>query len=542
MVFVGCTTQTLHLKKRFIQILIILITTAFIGLIAIQIYWINNSIILQEQEFNYRVNRALNNVVIKLERDEYLSGLNDDNEAAALRVSRDDNSEEGALLYNFGPGELSKLDSITIEYEEADSVMPLDGMEEIVTESFAAPQAEFVEVSDAQDSLLYSEWGEYGLEQSEILKQSGFMDDLIEGGLTLDIFKSISERIDPESLDSLVRAELTNKGVTASYHLGVFNRFGEPEILEAECAPVLNKFTEQPYKVQLFPSDSFQDPNFLRLYFPHKQRYLLQNMWLMLAISAILMLVIMFAFSYAITTIYRQKQLSVIKNDFINNMTHELKTPISTISLACEALSDPDMRGSDKQLRNFVGMISDENKRLGVLVENVLRSAILDRGDMNLRMEQLNTHDIIKNVIKNIAIQVKQRGGTIRTDLTAINPMISADRVHLTNVIYNLIDNALKYSLDNPKVEIISQDADHGIQISVRDNGIGISKENQRKIFDKLFRVPTGNVHNVKGFGLGLSYVKIVVDRHEGDINVQSELNKGSTFNIYLPASHEQES
>jgi two-component system phosphate regulon sensor histidine kinase PhoR len=174
-------------------------------------------------------------------------------------------------------------------------------------------------------------------------------------------------------------------------------------------------------------------------------------------------------------------------------------------------------------------------------VENVLRSAILDRGDMTLRMEQLNTHDIIKNVIKNIAIQVKQRGGTIRTDLTAVNPMINADKVHLTNVLYNLIDNALKYSLDNPKVEIITQDADDGILISVKDNGIGVSKENQKKIFDKLFRVPTGNVHNVKGFGLGLSYVKIVVDRHEGDISVQSELNKGSTFNIYLPATHEHE-
>lgn len=531
----------MHLKKRFIQILIILITTAFIGLIAIQIYWINNSIILQEQEFNYRVNRALNNVVIKLERDEYLSGLNDENESSALRLSRDSNSDEGTLLYNFGPGELSKLDSITIVEEQPDTIVPIDEFEDIVNMAVAETEAVFDNVENAQDSLLYSEWGEYGLEQSEILKQSGFIEDVIGGGLTLDIFKSIAERIDGKTLDSLVMSELQNKGVSASFYLGVFNRFGNPEILDERCAPLKEKFFDQPYKVQLFPSDSFQDPNFLRLYFPHKQRYLLQNMWMMLSISAILMLVIMFAFSYAITTIYRQKQLSVIKNDFINNMTHELKTPISTISLACEALSDPDMRGSAKQLKNFVGMISDENKRLGVLVENVLRSAILDRGDMDLRMEPLNIHDIIKNVIKNIAIQVKQRGGTIRTDLKAVNPMIEADRVHLTNVLYNLIDNALKYSLDGPKVEIISQDVDDGIQISVKDNGIGVSKENQKKIFDKLFRVPKGNVHNVKGFGLGLSYVKIVVDRHDGDISVQSELNKGSTFNIYLPANHEQE-
>jgi two-component system phosphate regulon sensor histidine kinase PhoR len=209
--------------------------------------------------------------------------------------------------------------------------------------------------------------------------------------------------------------------------------------------------------------------------------------------------------------------------------------------LACEALNDPDMRTKEKQLRTFIGMINDENKRLGVLVENVLRSAILDRGDMQLRPEQLNMHDLIKAVIRNIAIQVRKNGGSIQTNLNANNPIIEGDAIHLTNVIYNLIDNAIKYSPDSPTVEIRSRNIKDGILISFKDNGVGISKDNQKKIFDKLYRVPTGNIHNVKGFGLGLSYVKIIVEKHQGEISVESELKKGSTFHIYLPAKHEKE-
>jgi two-component system phosphate regulon sensor histidine kinase PhoR len=262
---------------------------------------------------------------------------------------------------------------------------------------------------------------------------------------------------------------------------------------------------------------------------------------MMLSISAILIIVIFAAFTYTINTIYKQKKLSQIKNDFINNMTHELKTPISTISLACEALNDPDMRKSEQSMRSFISMINEENKRLGVLVENVLRSAILDRGDMQLRLEPMNLHEVVKGVIRNIAIQVKKKGGSIQVELNATNPLVKGDPVHITNVVYNLIDNAIKYSLDKPEVIIRSRNVKKGVELSFTDNGIGITKENQKKIFDKLYRVSTGNIHNVKGFGLGLSYVKVVLDRHLGEVTVESELKKGSTFSIYIPAEHEEE-
>ncbi|MCB0762220.1 MAG: HAMP domain-containing histidine kinase, partial [Flavobacteriales bacterium] len=352
--------------------------------------------------------------------------------------------------------------------------------------------------------------------------------------------KSVTERVNLLELDSLVQNELLRQGIKAKYKIGVFNRFHKAELIDDDALTYADEFFSDGYKAQLFPNDPVQDPNYLRVFFPHRNHYLLRTMWVMLSVSALLVLVIMFVFSYAITTIYRQKQLSEIKNDFINNMTHELKTPISTISLACEALSDPDMMSSEKQLKTFVGMISDENRRLGVLVENVLRSAILDKGEMELKLDRINVHELVDTVIKNIAIQVKKKGGRIKTDLRALNPVVEADRVHLTNVVYNLIDNAVKYSLESPQVVISSEDREDGIVLSFSDNGMGISKENQKKIFDKLYRVPTGNVHDVKGFGLGLSYVKAVVEKHNGEITVESEINQGSTFHIYLPAEHEK--
>jgi two-component system phosphate regulon sensor histidine kinase PhoR len=261
----------------------------------------------------------------------------------------------------------------------------------------------------------------------------------------------------------------------------------------------------------------------------------------MLTTSAILMLLIMILFSFSINTIYRQKKLSEIKNDFINNMTHELKTPIATISLACEALSDPDMRTGEKAISNYVGMIRDENKRLGVLVENVLRTSIFEQGQMKLKVQQFDVHQVVLQAIANIDIQAKARNGQIVTRFYAKNSVVKGDQLHISNVVYNLIDNAMKYSEGSPRVEIETRDEDKYIAVSFKDHGIGISKENQGKIFDKLYRVPTGNIHNVKGFGLGLSYVKGVLEMHGGTVDVDSDIKKGSTFTIHIPIEHEKE-
>ncbi|MFT5183654.1 MAG: two-component system phosphate regulon sensor histidine kinase PhoR [Flavobacteriales bacterium] len=524
------------MKKRLIQILIILMSTGFVGLIAIQIYWINNSILLRQQEFDFNVGRALNKVVQGLERQEYISQVQQNKESPQVKLSRHAEDDQSGLVVEFEHEDhIDTVDAFPTE------IVPLEThkhVHELETELVEAQKSSATR--QERDSVLYSEWGEYGLEQSQILEQAGFLDDIMDGVMTMNIYKSVTERVDLDGLDSLLKAELGNQGINAKYKVGVFNRFHQAELLNEDDQDCIDEFFSDGYKAQLFPNDPVSDPNYLRVFFPYRNHYLLRTMWVMLALSAILILVIMLAFSYAITTIYRQKQISEVKNDFINNMTHELKTPISTISLACEALSDPDMMSSQKQLKTFVGMIQDENRRLGVLVENVLRSAILDKGEMELNIVRLNVHELIETVIKNIAIQIKKKGGRIKTDLTSLNPVVEGDRVHVTNVVYNLIDNAIKYSLESPEVTISTEDREGGVVLSFKDNGMGINKENQKKIFDKLYRVPTGNVHNVKGFGLGLSYVKAVVEKHNGEITVDSELNQGSTFNIYLPATHEK--
>jgi two-component system, OmpR family, phosphate regulon sensor histidine kinase PhoR len=217
-------------------------------------------------------------------------------------------------------------------------------------------------------------------------------------------------------------------------------------------------------------------------------------------------------------------------------MTHEFKTPISTVSLACEVLNDPDVSKTDELVHSYIDIISQENKRLGVLAEKILQTAILEKGQLNLRKENTDLHSVISDVIRKISIQIEIRDGNITTDFRATNPLIMADKVHITNVINNLLDNANKYTPKKPVIVVSTADHENGILLSIRDNGIGISKANQKKIFDKLYRVPTGDVHNVKGFGLGLSYVKFIVDKHGGEVSVDSEPGRGSTFRVWLPS------
>jgi two-component system phosphate regulon sensor histidine kinase PhoR len=292
--------------------------------------------------------------------------------------------------------------------------------------------------------------------------------------------------------------------------------------------------------VNLTPGNVFSQPKFLSVFFPDQNKYLLRTMWLLLTVSALFILVIIFSFSFTVSTIIRQKKVSEIKNDFINNMTHELKTPISTISLACQALKDPDIKNRVGIVDSYINVIADENKRLAMVVENVLRTAVMDKGELKLKIVDLNVNEVVDQVLQNMKLQLEQRGGSFITDLQADQPYVQADMVHLTNVVFNLVDNALKYTEKIPVIKVGTRNEANGLVLFVEDNGIGISKENQRKIFDKLYRVPTGNIHNVKGFGLGLSYVKAIVDKHSGWITVKSELNKGSRFEIHIPHKYTQ--
>jgi two-component system phosphate regulon sensor histidine kinase PhoR len=358
--------------------------------------------------------------------------------------------------------------------------------------------------------------------------------DIFDELVSINIYNDQNTTVDTLLLDSIVSFEFLQKGITADYIFAVTPSKNLPAD-SAQLSVREKKIYASPYKINLSPDNVFIQPQFLSVSFINQNRYLLSSMWLLLLVSFAFLITIIFSFYYSISTIFKQKKLSEIKNDFISNMTHEFKTPISTISLACEVLADKSVEKSPDRVSNYIKMIGDENKRLSLLVENILQTAILDKGQFKLKIQPIDIHLLIEQTITNIKLQVENKQGEITTELNAIENTINADRVHVTNILFNLIDNALKYSNDHPLIKISTRNDEEGVFIAVADNGIGISKDNQKRIFDTMYRVPTGNVHNVKGFGLGLSYVKVVTEKHGGSINVDSELGKGSIFRVYLP-------
>jgi two-component system phosphate regulon sensor histidine kinase PhoR len=372
----------------------------------------------------------------------------------------------------------------------------------------------------------------------EFFQRTKIVNDLID-----DLFSTrVSFNIDPENsqqvLDSLIRTELERQGIKTPFEFGVYNH-AQNVFLAQKSGNYTKELIESNFIFSLYPNLVFPNPEFLLLYFPEQKIYLLTQMNIMSAISSIFILVIISSFTYTIITIIRQKKLSLIKNDFINNMTHELKTPISTISLACQALRDKDVQKSENLYQNYINVINEENERLGMMAEKVLQTAQLEKGKLRLNKVGFNFHDVIEDAINKIDLQLKARHGKITTNLAAEFSFVEADKVHLTNVIFNLLDNAIKYSPESPEIKISTENVNKGMMIHVKDNGSGISKANQKKIFDTLYRISTGNVHNVKGFGLGLSYVKAIVEMHGGYIKLESELKKGSVFSIFVPFGFE---
>lgn len=273
----------------------------------------------------------------------------------------------------------------------------------------------------------------------------------------------------------------------------------------------------------------------LSVVIPHQQRLIWKEMIWFIVGSMLFTLIITTAFFITIRTLLKQKKLSEIKSDFINNMTHEFKTPLATISLAVDALKNDKVVGNIEKTDYFTGIIKEENKRMNKQVETILQAALLDKQEVQLNLKRAAAHDLINVALNNIRLLVEEKGGTLEAKLDATNDIINADEVHFTNLINNLLDNAVKYSKENPHITLTTKNAGHFLKIKIEDDGIGMNKETLNRIFEKFYRAHTGNVHNVKGFGLGLSYVKTMVDAHHGNIKAESVLGKGSSFCITVP-------
>ncbi len=344
----------------------------------------------------------------------------------------------------------------------------------------------------------------------------------------------LSSRINPSRVDSLLRQEFTNKGIDIPFNYTVYsNRKDSVIFSKASLKPEIT--SSNTYRTNLFPQQVVADMGYLMVNFPDKRNYLLSKMTFIMGTSAGLILVILFCFAYTLYTIMQQKKLSEMKTDFINNMTHELKTPISTIMIASGALLDDEIVHDKKHFKKLASIIQEENQRMFNNVDRVLNIAKLDKGDFKLNISTVSIHILLEGVAESMQLQLNKKKASIQLILTATSDLVVCDELHLSNVIYNLIDNALKYNKSEPVIQIATKNNANAIQITVSDNGIGMTREQCNRVFEQFYRAPTGNLHDVKGFGLGLSYVNSIVRMTGGTVAVKSELHKGSDFEVTLP-------
>ncbi|HZV44887.1 MAG TPA: HAMP domain-containing sensor histidine kinase [Saprospiraceae bacterium] len=501
------------MSRRAIWLIIILMTIGLLGSSLIQVYWFNWSMRQQESHFDVNVIEALNQV------EERLSSLE-------TKVPLD--------LLNTVNGAPAKM----IQQEIAQFIEE-SGIEHQGSQDFEA----------LNDSLLHSQKFIALLDSMENWRKQSVMWELMDEQRRYSP-PDIAERIDIKKLSLFIREELQNRGIDLAYQYGIIQAVDSNFIIingnyvvgsmdESEASHVDNPhsrslFTSK-YKVALYRNDYHGSPGWLKLHFPSKKSWLWYSLLPTMAAVVFFTGMILFCFSYTIYVILRQKKVSEMKNDFINNMTHEFKTPIATISLAADSIASPKVIQDESKINRFIGIIRQENKRMLQQVEKVLQMAQIDKKDFQLKLADVDMHELIRQAVEHLTLQVQRRDGQIRVDLNAQQPVLQGDQTHLSNAIYNLLDNANKYSPEAPEIHISTINLNGGIEIVVEDKGVGISKENQKHIFDKFYRVHTGNLHDVKGFGLGLSYVKSIATAHQGTIEVRSDLGKGSRFSLYLP-------
>ncbi|MCH6233977.1 sensor histidine kinase [Cognataquiflexum rubidum] len=561
------------------KLIIILMSIASLGLVGFQYYWIRNALRINEERFEQAVYQSLAATIAQIEKDEtsdvFLDVLAQDtmlqqslvNQIEPIIVQirqrpisgRKRPSVIDTLLKEPIP-QISQSFKRLIEYRGLDKKVmeDLDNFfttltPEIASSMFTPDEMEILlqererqlNYLDQSEKLYRSKYGfapnpdfveEYNipmdfLEKIRVANQKIALFDRAWGELIGK--KDVFSRMDTGQVNQILKNNLKEKGIEQPFDLGIINEKGKLFPVTA----LVDSFSLVNSKMQarLFPGDIIPQENYLFIHFPYKRAYVFRQIWLPVLSSVLFIGIVIFCFVYAIRVIIRQKNLSEIKNDFINNMTHEFKTPIATVSLAVEALQDPELLNQESFRKRYLTIIKDENKRLGGQVEKVLQAATLEKKEFSLKMEYVDLTEILENAKSQFELQVENKGGKITLENRMNDPNLMSDPFHLSHIINNLLDNANKYSRDSPIIHIKAWDQNGFVFVSIQDNGIGMSKEATKKIFDKFYRIPTGNVHDVKGFGLGLSYVKTIIEAHKGEISVNSEPGKGSIFTIKLP-------
>jgi two-component system phosphate regulon sensor histidine kinase PhoR len=538
-------------KHKFTGILL-LMSISLLGIIAVQWYWMHNAITTNEEQFNQQVKQAMARAALRIERNQnanFISSMFRGMPQIQMKHNMfptQSNQSQDSLIIEFndfwqdknkGVTVIKTDPNVTVETKQHNGMeTTVYGFDTVINDGYSSQRIQTyssvtIPKTTTRQNILNNE-----KKRPQNPMEAQFTDVMEQMVLEFTIRDiPMEERLSYSVIGPTIEYELKNMGIPLKYEYAIANYKGK--IYTKLASKAFNiKQKDKAYKTTLFPNDILMQSDQLLVQFPEKRNYLINSVIGPFSGSLLFTLIILFTFYYTLKTIYNQKKVSEIKTDFINNMTHEFKTPIATISLAADAITNQGIICVPDKVRQFANVIKEENRRMNRQVESVLKMALFDKKDFNLNMVETMVHPLIAQAVKNISLQVEQKGGQINTNLAAANDVIKADETHFVNIIYNLLDNANKYSLDAPPDIVISTyNSDDNLVISVSDKGIGMDKDTQERIFEKFYRVPTGNVHTVKGFGLGLSYVKAIVMQFKGDIAVKSQKGKGSTFEIKLP-------
>lgn len=519
------------MSKKVFLVLVILMSLSLMGIIFVQAYYINNSVRNEEGQFESKVKKALIDVSNEIGDREYedyvfiLSKLMYDgiviDTTAILNVyiKQDNEDANETLIYRNGIFEenyklSSKFFDIGLDSTSIKRIINNKETRVIKTNPNAlddlnitnAMLTQFGNITHTQDVLYRGHYESYAHR------------------------KPIHKRVSKEEIDKLLEDKLEENNIDIDYEFAIYSN----NLATKVKTEGFNK--KQAYISVPFFSGAKSPRNYkLLVEFPERKKFILSSIMTMLILSIVFTSIIILAYSSALFQLIKQRQISEIKTDFINNMTHEFKTPIATINLALDAIKNPKIIDDKEKVKRYLSMIKEENKRMHAQVENVLRISKLEKNELNISKERVNTHDLVEDAITHVELIIEDRGGTIATDFKAEKTSVLANETHFTNVLVNILDNAIKYSVEVPVINVSTQNVGNSILIKVKDQGSGMSKAAQKRVFEKFYREHTGNIHNVKGHGLGLAYVKRIIDDHQGYISVESEKEKGSTFTIKLP-------
>ena len=518
------------MSKKLFVLLVVLMSLSLIGIIFVQAYYINNTVENEEQQFTFNVQRGLSYVSKEIEEREFREWTMKFQEAFAnvdadstnileLIVFQEiDNTNETLIYKNAILEENYKLSSSLFDIG-LDSISIMRIINERETRVIKNNKFDNKLDISPESLLKYDQ----KTKVREIQLETSYKDNAK--------FTPIHKRTSKSELQSMLRKKLTEDGVDIDFEYAIYDSDLATKIQSDNFE--LDKTST--YGVPIF-LDNYDESDFtLYVNFPERKKFILSSILGMMLLSIVFTTVIIIAYTSAIYQLIKQRQISQIKTDFINNMTHEFKTPIATINLALDAIKNPKIIDDKEKVHRYLRMIKEENKRMHAQVENVLRISKLEKNELNISKERVKLHDLIEDAIGHIELIVEDKNGYVKTHLEAQKSSVLANETHFTNVIVNILDNAVKYSDEAPKIDVYTENVGTNILLKIKDQGSGMGKAAQKRVFEKFYREHTGNVHNVKGHGLGLAYVKRIVNDHQGHVSVESEKGIGSTFIVKLP-------